>query len=531
MGHSILRLTLGATLATILGHDAWACGGTFCSNASNQPLPVDQSAERIVFEVEGDRTCAHVQVDYEGEPEEFAWIIPVPRSVEVTESTRQLFFDLASQTTPTFLLPSSFCGAPTASFSQSGGGCFPSDAETSVAPSGGVFDPRQVTGVDVLQRNFTDSFEWFEVQADETDALVNWLRVNQFNVSDNMRPGMDPYVREEASFLAVKLRPERGSDAIPPIRMCYQGPPSIPIRLTAVAARPHMGIQVYVLGTRPHRPRNYAVVEPDPNAIMVDGGANVNYFDWVARVADEAENGVFVPQFVGPLNRPVRTPGGATYSMVSRYYTRLSPEKMDRDPVFEVGTNADLRTNQVDLRMQPSPFPCPDEEAPPQPSACAFNYCGIDGRCTEVDGQAACACPEGQVADEVRGPDGRLRVTCVPAVNPLGITPEASGVGTAFDPCLDADCGAGSCVVKSGFATCECSGSDLATVAGGRLTCAPAPADPSFFGPGAGVESRPQLTLGQSLRRHLPSGQSLAQLSPWMVLALWLASARRRRRR
>ncbi|MEM9113337.1 MAG: DUF2330 domain-containing protein [Myxococcota bacterium] len=527
MGSSVFHLTLGVILAGAVSLDVWACGGTFCAQATNQPLPVDQSAERIVFEVEGPRTCAHVQVDYEGEPEEFAWLVPVPRDVQISESNPLMFTLLDNQTAPTFRLPSSFCGASTARFVNNSSGC--GDQESFAAIPDADIGSGGTAGVDVRQRSFTQNYEYAELSADRTDALIQWLQDNRFNVSDNMRPGMEPYIREGSSFLAVKLRPERGSDSIPPIQMCYEGPPSIPIRLTAVAARPHIGILVYVLSTRPYRPRNYVVVDPDTQAIMVDAATNVSYFDWVARVADESEGRIFVPEFVGTLPGPVTTPGGATYSVASRYYTRLSPEHMGQDPVFEPGTASDRRNSFIDLSLQPSPFQCPDDdEARPQPSACAFNYCGAGARCTVVEGQAACECPNGQVADEVQGPDGRARIACVPSENPLGITAEASGVGTPFDPCIDADCGAGSCVVKSGFATCRCA-EGLAAVGGGTPTCIDRPQDPAFFGPGAGAESRPRLTLGQSLRGFLPQTRSLAQLGPWMFLGLYFAARRRRR--
>lgn len=56
---------------------ALACGGLFCSGAN--PIVVDQSSERIIFEVldSGDvRTM--VDIVYQGRPEDFSWIVPVP---------------------------------------------------------------------------------------------------------------------------------------------------------------------------------------------------------------------------------------------------------------------------------------------------------------------------------------------------------------------------------------------------------------------------------------------------------------------
>src|SRR5205814_371796 len=54
--------------------DAEACGGFFCSRS-----PVDQTAEHIIFTVNDDHTVtAYVQIQYAGDKDDFAWIIPAP---------------------------------------------------------------------------------------------------------------------------------------------------------------------------------------------------------------------------------------------------------------------------------------------------------------------------------------------------------------------------------------------------------------------------------------------------------------------
>ena len=53
---------------------AEACGGLFCGNT-----PVDQTAERILFEVNDDNTTsAVIEIQYQGRAEDFSWVIPVP---------------------------------------------------------------------------------------------------------------------------------------------------------------------------------------------------------------------------------------------------------------------------------------------------------------------------------------------------------------------------------------------------------------------------------------------------------------------
>ena len=81
--------------------DAQACGGFFCNNQN----PVDQSAERVVFALEdsGDITM-HVQIFYQGESEDFAWIVPVPSNPKLFVSTDMLFQALDWPTNPSFYM-------------------------------------------------------------------------------------------------------------------------------------------------------------------------------------------------------------------------------------------------------------------------------------------------------------------------------------------------------------------------------------------------------------------------------------------
>src|SRR5262245_11571312 len=80
-----------AALATVLvgvslPSEALACGGFFCSR-----VPVDQSGENIVFGVDGRRVEAHVQIQYQGAAEKFAWVVPVPSLPQLSIGSPVLF--------------------------------------------------------------------------------------------------------------------------------------------------------------------------------------------------------------------------------------------------------------------------------------------------------------------------------------------------------------------------------------------------------------------------------------------------------
>ncbi len=116
-----------ALLLLLRGSTALACGGLFCGAppvTPAAPQPVDQNAERIIFEVSTTGTvttiAAHVQISYVGGSDNFAWVVPVPTVPAVEDSTNGYFQALDSATALTVRLPQAE-PCPQGSFSGGGG--------------------------------------------------------------------------------------------------------------------------------------------------------------------------------------------------------------------------------------------------------------------------------------------------------------------------------------------------------------------------------------------------------------------------
>jgi len=466
---------------------ALACGGMFCSAWSFTPAPVEQSWEQVVFEVDDEAVTMHVQIEYVGSASAFAWVVPVSAVPEVSESSIELFEELEAETHLQFTMPASGCTAAALSsdFGEALAGC---DAGCDTDPNAFGNSLAFLDRVTVKERNFTENYEFVVLEAASTTDLVDWLQFNGYNVSDNMTPGLAAYNHDDANFLAVKLLAGREATDIAPIAMTYRNPEagslSIPIRLTAVAAQPLMHIQTFVVANRPYVPSNYTIALPDTDELLFDSAGVTNYAEWVARVTSENEGQLWVSEFVGQASFR------GEQRVVSRYYTRLSPEFMTLDPIFSAHPDTEYRVSRnIDLSGH-QPVGCAEAGAA-EPSPCAFNYCGPDSTCVVVDGQVGCECASGDVAQVVGGDDGR-RVACVPEINPLGVTAQAGGAGTPVDPCSTYVCGTGVCVLRSGFPTCQCDAGSVASLtADDQIGCVPADANAVTFGPGAGSESAP----------------------------------------
>ena len=513
-------LASAAAALLISPPQAFACGGLFCNAAPTEaPLPVDQSGERVLFEVDEERTTAHVHIAYAGEPDAFAWVVPVAGVPTVEDSSVELLdaYDQATATTAT-LPPGLGC-------SPGGGGV--SIGCAGVAEASSALADTTGGGAQVLDHDFTDTYEYHIVGASDSEELFEWLEDNNYNVSENMRPVMDEYLSGGTHFLALKLNAGAGAREVKPVAIGFApGDPMIPLRLTAVAAQPLMGVQVMIVSDKPYVPVNYTVIERDAAEMVAgfdaDGNPILSYHAWVARAAAENNGRLFVREFAGLVTPPAvegRDPEAPVY--VSRYYTRLSPQHMTTDPMFAPApADADVDTDAtLDLSDQAPLTDCGLIEQN-QPSPCAFNFCGVGATCLADEGEVMCACQPGDVAQRFQGPQG-WEVTCVPAVNPYGITDQAAGAGTEFDPCAQAECGDGTCVLRGGFPTCLCDSNRVARLGfDGALTCQALPPAAISAGPGAGVESHPT---------HVTLGGMMPSLR-WLLfgLALMMVYSRRR---
>jgi hypothetical protein len=498
---------LVVALLAVLPVPALACGGLFCATpppeSPTPPAPVDQNAERIIFEIGDGTISAHVAIQYAGSSADFAWVIPVPATPEVAESDVTMFetLDNATRKVVTLPVPDPCPSQPVASTGVGTSlGCTPEDsggvARSTSAEVGNEIDQRVV----VYAHDFTDNFEFHVVGAEDAGVLVGWLQDNSYNVSDNMTPAMEVYTGGEARFLAVKLRDGKTSQDIVPLKLTYPGTePMIPIKLTAVAAQPLMGILVFIVADRPYQPKGWAADEVSADELLFDETGRTSLFEWAGRKADEADGRWFAIESV--------TQQGA--NIVSRFYTRLSPQHMTADPVFEPHPDPSYRVSTaLDFSSRETLWVCTGNYPERIPAECAFNYCGKGATCGTQGGMVGCICPEGQVAQTITGPEGLPTVTCVPPTNPLGITPDAGGGGGEFDPCAKVDCDEGSCVLKAGFPTCDCNDNTIACLEEGLPRCVLVGDDLLTFGPGAGLESAP--TVAASAPKTLAGEDAVA---------------------
>ncbi len=505
---SLLALFASLLVPSLSASRAKACGGFFCGLQ-----PVDQSAERILFRINSDDTVTMaVQITYQGEADDFAWILPLP---DVPDPDKLATFPLAAmvgldaRTGPQFIQPC-YDYVDAAVFDASVG--FESDA--SVGPE--QPQPPVIVHVEKEVGNYVAAV----VESEDPEALHQWLVDNDYRVSDTMKPYIKLYTDEGMKFLALKLQADAELSDIVPFQLTLPGQtPMIPLRLTSIAAEPEMSVAVFIFGDRRFEAADWPNLSIDPNRILwsdrFGSGLQTNYSALVAKEVDKNGGKGWVTEFAGEtgdyldllrrqqsnLKADIQyyqeqeaaaqaagdeelrqdwedariaqqeTLGNVAAllgmmegtSYITRLYTRLSAEEMSSDPRFKRSAGGD-----VDRRIElPESVDgknlCPDWGEQSDVTPCDLTTCGAGGVCrnvtTDTGVVAACGCVPGATARSILGENGLPTTICqdrrMSFLNP-GDVNEAGEV--LPDPCVDYSCGdSGTCTTVNMTPTCICS--------------------------------------------------------------------------
>lgn len=307
---------------------AVACGGFFCAG-----VPIFQAGEQIIFRQDGNRIKAIVLIQYQGDAEDFSWVLPVPGIPDISLASDLLFTPLELATRPQFTLD--VIGEPCQPVSIPGVVFLTGGAQ----PSAALGDDSNIEVVQILERLIVGPFDIQIVTSADAEALATWLDENGYDLSDRGRDLIAPYVEAGMNFVAMRLKQESGTGDIQPIQLEYESDdPMIPIRLTAVAAQPDMGIAVWLLGNSRAVPLNYLHVIVNYTRLNWLGGAFAaynSYLSLITEAMDEAGGQGFATDFAAPADAIV-----ASLPDVATLRDSLALFNADPDPARAISTLA-----------------------------------------------------------------------------------------------------------------------------------------------------------------------------------------------
>ena len=283
--------TLAAMALTLTQpRDATACGG--CFHPADDVGGSVVTDHRMVFEITSQETILWDQVRYAGDPKEFAWVLPVRAGARIELSRGEWIAALDAATLATVEGPRPVCppskpstssGSRTTTSSSSGisssssgggGGCGSGSysASTETAPgvgSSGTTDDGSSSGgtsptfrgnedVEVVAQSSIGPYQAVTIRASGTTGISEWLTANGFTIPAAIAPVIDGYTAQRLDFIALRLRPNVGVQAMRPIRIVTPGADTtLPLRMVAAGVGTKVGLTLWVIGEGRYHTQNF----------------------------------------------------------------------------------------------------------------------------------------------------------------------------------------------------------------------------------------------------------------------------------
>jgi hypothetical protein len=288
--------------------EARACGGCFHEPAApNQTVSTVITDHRMVFSISTTQTVLWDQIRYSGSPSGFAWVLPVKpgATIELSQDAWIASLDAATQTV--IQGPSETCGGgPSTQDVGNGGGCGASSeaaGSQNFAPSAAGEDAG-VSNVTVVSQEVVGPYDAVTVRSSQGEALGTWLRDNGYDVPTSLQPTIDAFANSGFDFIALKLAPGEGVQAMQPVRVVTQGAGlTLPLRMVAAGVGANVGIELYVLSEGRYHTQNFPDAVVDFSKLAWDPTSDVSNYTTLAAEA-LAQNGSrgWLTEMAGPAS-------------------------------------------------------------------------------------------------------------------------------------------------------------------------------------------------------------------------------------
>lgn len=294
--HSI-SLSIAAALAGALvltpAPDASACGGSFSPPPDPQnPEVIEIAAQRMAFSISDAQTVLWSQIEYEGPPEEFAWVLPVGPGSTI-ELASPNWFDALEAATSTHVVAPGACGPAPVYEEPSSGGCgCGSKSYDGAGLRGGPQEPG-TSSVDVVSRGTLGPYDTVTLSAQNGDAVKDWLTTNGYSIPADVGPILDEYTMKGMDFIALKLKSDSSTGQMQPVRVVMKGASSmIPFRMMVAGARAMVPVTLFVIGEGRYAPQSYPETTLDAGSLIWDFAAeNSNYAETREALLKASEGG------------------------------------------------------------------------------------------------------------------------------------------------------------------------------------------------------------------------------------------------
>jgi hypothetical protein len=205
-------------------------------------------ASQVVLVHDGDRAVMTMANDFQGDPKEFAVVIPVPTKIErgqihIAEKALVDHIDAYSAPRLVEYFDSDPC-APVNDWKMDG---VATQAVPMAAPP-----RRKSLGVTVEACYTVGEYDIVILSAQQSDGLEIWLRENGYTIPSGAASVLDSYIKQHMHFFVARVnlkeKAKLGYQYLRPIQVAYESPKfMLPIRLGTVNANGPQELFVYTI--------------------------------------------------------------------------------------------------------------------------------------------------------------------------------------------------------------------------------------------------------------------------------------------
>ena len=245
---TLAALSLASTVA-LAAPFARAFCGFYVSGSGGQLL---NNATQVALMREGTRTVLSMQNNYEGPPEKFALVVPVPvvlQKENVKTLPREVFEKLEQLDAPRLVEyweqdPCTVARDEAMAFGMMARGAAPMAQSEARADA---------LGVKIEAQFAVGEYEIVILSAENSTGLDTWLRQERYNIPAGAEPYFRPYVQAGSKFFVAKVDVEKvkfeGKQAmLSPLRFYYDAETfSLPVRLGLINSGGKQDLVVHIL--------------------------------------------------------------------------------------------------------------------------------------------------------------------------------------------------------------------------------------------------------------------------------------------
>ncbi len=302
----------------LLARMAYPCAGLIHGGTAH----VESNTQHVIMSINEGNTSSEYRIEYEGDSNDFGWIIPIYGAMVSIEETDGEVFDRYEAITAPAIIKNTASQSSACASAEKGG--FESDS----------------LNLDFIQ-GYTGTFEYVVVPASDIESFTTWGDVNGWNTTSVASILPQYNAQSEISLVLLRIRQELYAGEItlsPSIRLEFEGNEMrYPALLGSISPEEELHTVIYIRGEGNATVSGWGQEEVGDLAGSLDDNGNEIF---AQRLRDISQAGAsFGTVFAGDIDGV----------WVTRLDSLVHPEQNTQEPIFQNGDQNESISTAVEL--------------------------------------------------------------------------------------------------------------------------------------------------------------------------------------